>query len=153
MNDIMTAGRGRNFDCLITKDGVRELLRELSGNAVVWYASDQKFTGKSSELIPFFGEPAMTNTAIARIAARSGAVVLPYFCMRLPGPSARYLARIGAPLTEFHTEHPEDGIRRFVALLEEFIRQCPEQYWWIHKRFGGRPPGFPDIYAREPADE
>jgi KDO2-lipid IV(A) lauroyltransferase len=34
-----------------------------------------------------------------------------------------------------------------MRLLEAYIRLCPEQYWWIHQRFKGRPPPLPDFYA------
>jgi KDO2-lipid IV(A) lauroyltransferase len=149
MNEIMTAGRGRNFDHLFPKDSVRDLLRELDRNAVVWYASDQKYAGKSSELIPFFGVPAMTNTAISRIARKSGAAVLPYFCRRLAGPEPRYVATIGAALEDFPSDDAVSDVTRFVGLLEAFIRTCPEQYWWVHQRFKGRPDHLPDIYAQD----
>ena len=79
MNRVMTRGRGRYYDVLIAKDNVREMLRMLRENAVFWYASDQSYGGKGSVLLPFFDEPAMTNTAIGRIARASGAAVLPYY--------------------------------------------------------------------------
>jgi KDO2-lipid IV(A) lauroyltransferase len=148
MNEVMNAGRGRNVDRLISKDNVREMMRELRNNAVFWYASDQRYAGKSSALIPFFGVPAMTNIAISRIAARTGASVLPYFCRRFDGPKPRYVATIGAPLPAFPSDDASADVRRLVAVLEAFIRTCPEQYWWVHKRFKDRPAGYPDIYAR-----
>jgi KDO2-lipid IV(A) lauroyltransferase len=78
MNRVMQRGRGRSYDVMIAKDNVREMLRQLRANAVFWYASDQSYGGKGSVLLPFFGEPAMTNTAIGRIAKASDAAVLPY---------------------------------------------------------------------------
>lgn len=149
MNDMMNVGRGRNLDYLFPKDNVREMLRELKRNAVVWYASDQKYAGKSSALIPFFGVPAMTNVAISRIAAKSNAVVLPYFCRRIPDEEPKYVATIGAPLEQFPSDNPVQDIKRFVTLLEDYIRKCPEQYWWIHQRFKGRPDSLPDIYSTQ----
>lgn len=149
MNEVMTAGRGRNFDYLFPKDNVRELIRELNQNAVLWYASDQKYAGKSSALIPFFGVPAMTNTAISRIAAKTGATVLPYFCRRMPGSEPRYVASIGAPIPDFPGDDPIVDVQRFVGILEAYIRECPEQYWWIHQRFKGRPESLPDIYSTQ----
>ncbi|HLF09972.1 MAG TPA: lysophospholipid acyltransferase family protein, partial [Gammaproteobacteria bacterium] len=122
------------------------MLRNLAHNAVVWYASDQSYGGKGSALIPFFGEPAMTNTAISRIAKASGAVVLPYFCRRLSG-GATYVVNIGAPLEGLPSEDHELDTRRLTGLLEDYIRTCPEQYWWIHQRFKGRPAPHPDIYS------
>ena len=145
MNKMMNEGRGRNFDRLFPKDNVREMLKNLAENAVVWYASDQSYIGKGSALIPFFNEPAMTNTAISRIANASGAVVLPYFCRRLPDDS--YVASIGAPLEGLPSDDEQHDTRRLTSLLEDYIRLCPEQYLWVHQRFKGRPAPLPDIYT------
>jgi KDO2-lipid IV(A) lauroyltransferase len=145
MNRIMNRGRGRHYDVLFAKDNVRQMLRCLRENWVVWYASDQSYGGKGSALLPFFGEPAMTNTAIARIAKASGATVLPYFCRRSEG--SRYVMSIGMPLEGWPSGDDVADTRRFVQLLEEYIRTCPEQYWWIHQRFKGRPDPLPDLYT------
>jgi KDO2-lipid IV(A) lauroyltransferase len=153
MNEIMNEGRGRNVDLLFSKDNVRDMMRELKSGSVVWYASDQKYAGKSSALIPFFGVPAMTNTAISRIAAKTGATVLPYFCRRVPGRKPRYVASIGAPIRGFDGADAVSDVRRFVRILEAYIRECPEQYWWIHKRFKDRPDSLPDIYSTQQTPE
>jgi KDO2-lipid IV(A) lauroyltransferase len=145
MNRIMNRGRRRYFDALFAKDNVREMMRSLRDNAVVWYASDQSYGGKGSVLIPFFGEPAMTNTAIGRIAKASGATVLPYFCRRLK--TDRYVMSIGAPLAGLPSGDEVADTRALTKLLEDYVRLCPDQYWWIHQRFKGRPAPLPDLYA------
>lgn len=145
MNRIMNRGRGRWYDVLFSKENVREMMRCLRDNSVVWYASDQSYGGKGSVLLPFFGEPAMTNTAIGRIAKVSGAAVLPYYCRRLP--SGRYVMSIGAPLGGVPSGDEVADTRALTKLLEDYIRLCPEQYWWIHQRFKGRPAPLPDLYA------
>jgi Kdo2-lipid IVA lauroyltransferase/acyltransferase len=145
MNRAMHRGRGRSYDVQIAKDNVREMLRTLRENAVFWYAADQSYGGKGSVLLPFFGEPAMTNTAIGRIAKASGAVVLPYCCLRLE--NGRYLMRIGAPLEGVPSGDEVADTRALTKKLEDYIRLAPEQYWWIHQRFKGRPASLPDLYA------
>jgi KDO2-lipid IV(A) lauroyltransferase len=145
MNRVMNRGRGRYFDILFSKDNVREMMRCLRDNGVVWYASDQSYGGKGSVLLPFFDEPAMTNTAIGRIAKASGAAVLPYYCRRLPND--RYAMSIGAPLPGLPSGDEVADTRALTKLLEDYIRLCPEQYWWIHQRFKGRPAPLPDLYA------
>jgi KDO2-lipid IV(A) lauroyltransferase len=146
MNKVMSEGRGRNFDVMFSKDNPREMLRCLRDNGVVWYASDQSYGGKRSVLLPFFGEPAMTNTAIGHIARASGAAVLPYFCRRID--SRHYVASIGAPLEGIPSGDAVADTRRLTRLIEDYIRLAPEQYWWIHKRFKGRPADLPNLYAR-----
>ena len=96
-----------------------------------------------------FGIPAMTNTAISRIAAKTGATVLPYFCRRMPGREPHYVATIGPPIPDFPSADPVKDVQRFVEILEAYIRECPEQYWWIHQRFKGRPESLPDIYSTQ----
>ena len=145
MNRAMQRGRGRSYDVQIAKDNVREMLRTLRENAVFWYASDQSYGGKGSVLLPFFGEPAMTNTAIGRIAKTSGAAILPYHCRRLAND--RYVMTIGAPLDGVPSGDAVADTRALMKKIEDYIRLCPEQYWWIHQRFKGRPAPLPDLYA------
>jgi KDO2-lipid IV(A) lauroyltransferase len=97
-------------------------------------------------LIPFFHELAMTNVATGKLARLSGATVLPFAYRRLPR-SARYELRFHAPLDDFPSDDPVADTHRLVKLLEQFIRACPEQYQWMQKRFKGRPPELPDLYA------
>lgn len=146
MNEIMRRGWRRSVDEIFSKDDVRGMLRALKHNAVVWYAADQSTAGKYSVLVPFFGEPAMTNTAICRIARLSGATVLPYYCRRLPGANPRYALAIGPSLAGFPGPDPSTDLRRLVEPMEAHIRACPEQYFWAHQRFKGRPAPLPDLY-------
>lgn len=148
MNEIMTAGRMRSVDRLFSNDEVRGMVRELKSNSVFWYAADQRYASKGAALIPLFGEPALTNTAISRIARISGAAVLPYFPRRLPDWRG-YRLTIAPPLDDFPSDDPVADTRRLVARLETFVREAPEQYWWVHKRFKGRPPPLPDVYAKQ----
>lgn len=145
MNRMMTNGRGRYYDGMFAKDNVRAMVRSLRDNAVFWYASDQSYGGKGSVLIPFFGVPAMTNTAIGRIARMSGAVILPYFCRRLEND--RYSMTIGSPLPGVPSGDDIADTHALTRRIEDYIRLCPEQYWWIHQRFKGRPEPLPDLYA------
>jgi KDO2-lipid IV(A) lauroyltransferase len=157
LDEIQRRGRVRCAHQAIPSDRIRATLDALARNAVVWYAPDQVAQGKNAALIPFFGEPAMTNTVTSKLARVSGAVVVPFSYCRIPG-EARYRARFHAPLEDFPTDDPVADTRRLVAKLEEFIRACPEQYLWGHKKFKGRP-GLPDPYSRTaskatpPADE
>jgi KDO2-lipid IV(A) lauroyltransferase len=145
MNRMMTRGRGQYFDAMLAKDNVRAMVRSLRDNFVAWYASDQSYGGKGSVLIPFFGEPAMTNTAIGRIARMSGAVILTYCCRRLEND--RYVMTIGAPLAGLPSGDDVADTWALMREIESYIRLCPEQYWWIHQRFKGRPEPLPDAYA------
>jgi len=144
---LIRRGRRRFAKEQIPRDNVRSLLRSLRDNYAVAYMPDQTYLGKQSAMLPFFGEPALTNTATSKLASLSGAAVLPYFFRRLP--DGHYRVDIGPPLANFPTDSPIDDTRRLVALLEDYIRRAPEQYLWLYKKFKGRPPPSPDAYASQ----
>jgi Kdo2-lipid IVA lauroyltransferase/acyltransferase len=147
MMDVMIRrGRYRFAKHQIPRDNVRALVRTLRDGYAVGYLPDQTYLGNQSELLPFFGEPAVTNTATSKLAAISGATVLTYFFRRLP--SGDYRLDIGAPLADFPSDSPVRDAKRLFALLEEYIRLAPEQYLWLYKKFKGRPPPYSDPYAR-----
>jgi len=147
MNEVMNRARMRYFDELLVKDNIRRMLRNLEDNYVVWYASDQRApVGKNSALVPFFGVPAMTSTAISRIARVSGAALLPYYCRRV-GNGDEYVMSILPPVPGFPSGDDAKDARDLLERLEDYIRICPEQYFWTHKRFKDRPPPLPDLYA------
>jgi KDO2-lipid IV(A) lauroyltransferase len=144
LEEIQNRGRLRLAHETISSDSVRSMLRSLKSNAAIWYAPDLMY--RDGVLIPFFHELAMTNVATSKLARLSGAAVLPFAYRRLPR-SARYELRFHPPLDDFPSDDPVADTRRLVQLLEQFIRTCPEQYQWIQKRFKGRPPEMPDLYA------
>jgi KDO2-lipid IV(A) lauroyltransferase len=147
MMDVMIRrGRYRFAKQQIPRDNVRALVRSLREGYAVGYLPDQTYLGNQSELLPFFGEPAVANTATSRIAAISGAAVLTYFFRRLP--NGDYRVDIGAPLADFPSDSAARDAQRLFGLLEDYIRLAPEQYLWLYKKFKGRPAPFGDPYAR-----
>lgn len=137
LSELQRRGMERCADDTIQKRDIRRLLRNLRQNAATWYLSDEAHTGKSSTLLPFFGEPALTNTALPRLARISGAAVVPVFFCR-SDDNARYLVRFDPPLEGFPGKDDIADTQRLVALLETQIRECPAQYFWKQKRFRQR---------------
>lgn len=144
LNALQNRGRGGYAHVSVTSDDVRELLALLARNAVVWYSPDQARVD-SGELVPFFSQPAMTSTAPSRIARLSGAAIVPLFFRRLADESG-YLMRFQAPLPGLPSRDAIADTARLTAVLESFIRECPEQYFWTHRKFKDRP-GSPDAYG------
>jgi KDO2-lipid IV(A) lauroyltransferase len=144
---VMHAARVRNFDKAIPRGDLRGMLNSLKDNIPVWYAPDQDYGADQSIFVPFFGIPAASITATSRLARISGAPVVPFFQARLPGTRG-YRLTLYPALDNFPGASVEADTQRINTLLEDRIREQPEQYLWVHRRFKTRPPGEPGVYDR-----
>ncbi|HWU78271.1 MAG TPA: LpxL/LpxP family Kdo(2)-lipid IV(A) lauroyl/palmitoleoyl acyltransferase [Rhodanobacter sp.] len=132
-------------DAMFDKDDLRGTIKYLRNGGTLWYAPDQDMRSKDTLFVPFFGTPAATITATHHLARMSGAVVIPFFHRRLPGREG-YALRLGAPLENFPGPDVLNDTARVNASIEQMVREAPEQYLWVHKRFKTRPPGAPPVY-------
>jgi KDO2-lipid IV(A) lauroyltransferase len=128
-------------------DDLKGAVRALREGALLWYAPDQGQRIKESAIVPFFGEPAVSNAATGTVARLGRALVIPWGAVR-ERRNGRWFYRmtIGAPLGTL----PDDpaGVALAVnAVVESLVRAAPEQYLWQHKRFKRRGPGYPDAYG------
>ncbi|MGB5715866.1 MAG: hypothetical protein WBN81_02100, partial [Gammaproteobacteria bacterium] len=78
-----------------------------------------------------------------------GAAVLPFEIKRLPDDRG-YALTIQPPLEDFPGESEVADATRFNALLETQVRENPEQYLWLHRRFKKRPEGEEKLYPQKP---
>ena len=147
LSHIMHANIGRHGKP-IRHDDIRTMVRALKHNEAVWYAPDQSYRNKGAAMVNFFGIPAATTTATSRLARISGAAVLTYFPERLPG-NAGYRMVIGPAFEQFPSVDLISDVERFNALLQAQILKVPEQYLWMHRRFKGLSPDYPDYYGRD----
>jgi KDO2-lipid IV(A) lauroyltransferase len=145
LTELITSGREIAARKVIEKNDIKSMVRSLREGICVWYAPDQAYSLKQSALLDFFGEPAMTNTATTTLAKLGKAIAIPYIPRRLP--EGGYLIEVLPPIDGLPSDDPEEDTRRYLAVLEEQIRKCPEQYYWVHKRFKNRPAPLPDAYA------
>ncbi len=144
-DQLMRRCRGKSIADLITKSSVRRLLKVLKEGRIVWYAADQAYNRKGSVVVPFFGEPASTNTAVSQITKLSKAPVVPFFPYRIDN-GRHYKVEILPALENFPSGDDAADAQRLNELLETYIRKAPEQYYWVHRRFKGRPEQYPDPY-------
>ncbi len=141
----MTAARAALMRRVIHFDRLPELVRALREGDFVWYAPDQGRTFKYSAILPFFGVPAVTNTATGRIARMGNAAVIPFLGWRRP--DGRYEVEIFPELTDLPEDPAAEGVL-INRLIEAFVRKAPDQYFWLHRRFKHRGPEYPDAYAK-----
>jgi Kdo2-lipid IVA lauroyltransferase/acyltransferase len=127
-------------------DQMAELIHALRDGESIWYAPDQGKRLKYSALVPFFGVPAVTNTATGRIAKMGRAAIVPFFGYRQP--DGRYRVEIYPELRDIPSDDPEADALVINRIIEGFIHKAPDQYFWLHRRFKRRGPDLPDVYAR-----
>ena len=125
------------------KDAARGILKALKSGGAVGILIDQNTTLDQGVFIDFFGQKACAGTAFAKLAHHSGAAVVPGFAL-WSDEERRYILRF-YPEIEMTGDVCEDT-QRIHAQLESVIRQHPDQWLWIHRRWKTRPPGEPALY-------
>jgi Kdo2-lipid IVA lauroyltransferase/acyltransferase len=133
---------------LSKRDPARPILKALAGNEAVGILIDQNTSLDSGVFVDFFGIPAAAPGGFVRLAARSGAAVIPGFALWRP-EERRYVLRFYPPVPV--TGDTVRDTQAVQSVLETVIRAYPDQWLWIHRRWKTRPPGAPSLYETEPA--
>lgn len=134
MEQIITQNRNRHAASSIKHVEIREMVKALKKGDIVWYAPDQAYGGKYTAPVPFFGIPALSNTATPRLAAISGASVVPFFMHRLPGTQG-YALTLYPAIDHYPSGDDIEDTARYYRLIEVETRKAPDQYLWVHRRF------------------
>ncbi|WP_144631524.1 lysophospholipid acyltransferase family protein [Bordetella genomosp. 13] len=145
---IVRLGRARFNEVHLVnrKDGVRDLIRHLRELRPVYYLPDMDFGRAGSVFAPFFGVPAATLLATAQLARKWNAAVLPIVDFWDPA-TGKYKVRVLPALADFPGEGSlEEATARLNREIESWVRECPSQYYWVHRRFKTRPEGEPKLY-------
>lgn len=145
ITELQRSGRERSVERTIEKRDIKRMVRALRDGRAVWYAPDQSYNRKGSEVIEFFGVPCMHTTATSTLARLGNALVIPFFPERRP--DGRYVFTFYPPFENFPTDDLVADTNRYMEILEEHVRRVPEQYFWIHRKFKNLPEGYPDYYA------
>ena len=117
------------------RSGAREILSVLKRDKALGMLVDQKLN--EGVPVPFFGRDAMTADAIAQFALRLGCPVYPVRLERLEGGSLRLttLPPLAVKRTDDHAADVKSLLVQVNGLLESWIRERPEQWLWIHRRW------------------
>ena len=131
---------------LIEKEGaLKALLHRIRQKRPVALLADQN-GGDFAPVMPFFGVPATWQTVFSRLVPRADGRVAFGWTVR-HGDEFKFDFHM-PQMHDFGKEvTPEQIMEVYRKWLEERIREHPEQYFWMHKRFKGRPKGAPDRYA------
>jgi KDO2-lipid IV(A) lauroyltransferase len=127
----------------------RTVLGLLRQGQVVGVLLDHNTLPEEGVFVDFFGIPACTSSGLARMARRTGAPVVPGFLL-WDARLGRYRLRFDPPVELAQTQDEVQDVRentaRFTKVIEAYVRQYPEQWLWVHKRWKTRPPGAPPLY-------
>jgi Kdo2-lipid IVA lauroyltransferase/acyltransferase len=124
VTELLRTGRERSARRTIEKNDIKSMVRSLRDGVPVW---------------------SMTNTATSTLARLGNAVAVPFFPRRLP--QGGYRLTILPALENFPGDDPAADTLQYVKVLEQYIRDCPEQYYWVHRKFKFRPAPLADLYA------
>jgi len=138
VESLMSHSRDKLTEGAIQSENVRAMIRALKKGNVVWYASDRNTQRKQAVFVEFFGHLASTNSAASRLSKITGALVVPFYGVRRATGDG-YDLFILPSLDDFPTDDIEADARRINAIIEGWVRDYPEQYLWIHRRFRTRP--------------
>lgn len=118
------------------RGALRRVLRALQDNEAVGILIDQHIQPKDAVTVMFFGRPASTTTAVAALALRTGAPVIPVF--GLPLPDGRYRMVYEHPIEPPLPGSPDpmtEFTQRCTDVLEMYVRRHPDLWLWMHRRW------------------
>lgn len=125
---------------LYPRQSYRECLRILRKNEILGFMLDVNRPRQGGIFVDFFHRPACTSPGLALLSAQSGAPVIPIFARRLP--DGRHQIRIYPAFSPPLDRTPgtvHDATQVYTRRIEDEIRQCPEQWLWIHRRWKTQP--------------
>jgi len=132
LNYIMKRAGVRSF---YHKESLMPVGRFLKDGGAVLFTIDQN--ARLGVPVPFFGVPARTFTAPVRFAVSFNAVTLPMFMRREAW--GKYVLTIEEPVELIRSKSDEavyENLLRLSLILEEYVRKRPEQWLWLHRRWG-----------------
>ncbi|MDB5761188.1 MAG: lipid biosynthesis acyltransferase [Herminiimonas sp.] len=157
---IYTRQRSRVFDEALRKgrmrfrpiklfsraEGIKPIIRAMRAGLPFFMLPDMDFGAKDAEFVPFFGTPAATLTAPARIASATNAKVVPVVATFLPDYQG-WKVTFYPPWENYPGDDMVAATRQMNAFIEARVLETPAEYFWTHKRFKTRPPGTSDVYG------
>jgi KDO2-lipid IV(A) lauroyltransferase len=134
---------------IFKNESARVLLKTLKEAGTVGILADQNTMPEEGVFVDFFGKSACTTTGIARVALHTDAAVVPGYAY-WDAAIGKYRLRFEPAVELVRTGDTERDVfvntQKFAKVIEEIIRQHPEQWVWVHARWKTRPKGEPELY-------
>ena len=130
----------------VPKQDLRGMIKCLRGGGVLYYLPDQDYGRKNSVFAPFFGIPTATVSATSQLAKVGKAKVLGQVAVRKADASG-YIVTVYPHIEGFGELGEENDARLLNEFVEARVREYPDQYLWVHRRFKTRPDGEGSFYG------
>lgn len=138
--------RGLNIRAIFKDQSLKEVIGRLRRNEAMGYVLDQNMGPGQGVFVDFFGRPACTLGVVAVLAKRFGSPVVPVFITRDPADPTRHRI-VFEPPVPFESKAEDkseaeivENTQRYTAIIERHVRDRPDHWIWIHKRWKTRPP-------------
>ena len=140
-------GRMREHKAMLDRKDFKGMLKALKNSQALWYAPDHDYgRHKSSVFAPFFNvKEANTVSGTSTLARVKNTAVIPMFLKRLPNDEGYELIFYPA-LEDFPSKDLTADTTRTNQQIEEMVKECDDQYMWLHRRFKTRPEGEESVY-------
>ncbi len=155
LNQLLEDIRHRTGNTVIYRQGtIRRVMRMLQGGHGVAVLIDQHIQSRDAVYVDFFERPAATTSAVAALALRTGAPVVPVFALPLGG--GRYRMIYEHPVEPPRADSP-DALREFTQrctdVLEMYVRRHPDLWLWMHRRWRDNEAPAEDVAGMFPSAE
>lgn len=122
------------------RGGLRRIMRTLQANSIVAIMIDQHIQSADAVTVSFFGRPVATTSAVAQLALRTGAAIIPVFAVPVAHNRYKLIYDEVVPPPALDCADPlKDLTQRCTDVLERYVREHPDQWLWMHRRW--RDPG------------
>lgn len=147
LDELLLQGRLRfgTPELFAKQDGLRPVIRKIRDGVPFVFLPDMDFGRTDSVFVPFFGVECATVTTLSRLAHLTKARIIPCVTRQLSAGEG-YEMRLYPPWDNFPCGDLEQDARRMNQFIEERVLEMPDQYYWVHKRYGTRPVGEPNFY-------
>ena len=153
LNTLLEHIRQRTGNPVIYRQGmIRQVMRTLQAGHGIAVLIDQHIQARDAVSVDFFERPASTTSAIAALAIRTGAPVVP--CFALPLGPGRYRMIYEHPIEPPRADSADavhEFTQRCTDVLEMYVRRHPELWLWMHRRWRDTGPSMEGVPGMFPA--
>lgn len=138
---VVEARQRAGLKLILQRGALRQMLKTLKEGTTVVQLIDQVVPADVGIFVPFFGRPASTAPSLAAVAIKTGAPLYVLAALRKgEGLAVRCEGPLPLPATGDFRADVEKLTADITAVLEQWIRDTPEQWLWLHRRWKVQPP-------------